>query len=1006
MRKHKLHKFTRLIPVFITLSIIGCGLSTTSIDESISGNQDPANNSIEGIASAGAPLNGIIFLKASDSAMSISTTVDDSGYYAFHDNEIDSMGGTPPFILKVDGSFGGKNKTLYSIARNRGRVNLNPISDLALSLSALNNNPEQVFENTSLIPSQASYETSLNNIKLTISPLLLELELNDIDPIYDVLKSDGTGFDAIFDLVKFESLKSNSGKVTSVVFKDYSGADLGNSDVGSLDSLVLDSVKLLRLKDFPDNFMEIRHLLKSFETSLNATSVTSIQLNSLFNSKYTTHSGRTKSQFIDYLIQNNPANSGVPNQSLVDVKNLVIVEQVDSSNNKFKIDFKYIYSGGSQISPSDPFYVQKLDGEWKFTSNNKLSDISNIYPLTRSYKDTDGVYKMFSGIHFEVWDHNNHFDNVLISGAGLPINGIELEKSPDNPKRLILTNSLRNMDLPMDQDSFYTMDDETISRLEVDQQITVSVRNSSNETIEKRLLNLSNKPLLLDNWDPSYFPTINGLQSHSILEANIGNNLDFTYSAPSITPQTVFFSNEFLTKIEVVGSSEESKPDRYYVLSSPNNNSLSASITSSLSSSPQKAALELNMVDGTGRFLSTKYIFGKVQLSSRLTGCQQSPIPVNTTSIATATINLTAGWDQMQVSLDVQNMSSASSLYIRYGEAGTTGPILFNLGSFANQKLVTFTFDDLIRSPANNINTFVDAMNAVISGKTYITIDTDDNPSGHIRGQVGSVYFKAELDARNTKNTSNSSATGVVHIQTNGMQDRVYFRISSVGISNVTAIVVGRGIVGQDLGDVIAVAQAQNEIKFPLNKVIGRSDFIEDNPAGVQNFAEMVSYLNSGGAFLNIKTPSYSSGEIRGQIGPFKMTSELLASNVVPEATGTESANGTFSLNFNASQTIIVINLTANSLISNPTSANIKIGKSGIIGNSLFNLSRGVNEPSLNVYSKLSIDDLSPDAPSMGINKFTDVVRLIESQSSYVDINTVIHAVGILRGQVVPLEIP
>ena len=333
-------------------------------------------------------------------------------------------------------------------------------------------------------------------------------------------------------------------------------------------------------------------------------------------------------------------------------------------------------------------------------------------------------------------------------------------------------------------------------------------------------------------------------------------------------------------------------------------------------------------------------------------------------------------------------------------------PILFDLGSFSNPKTVTFTPQDLFVSAANNINNFTDAMNAVTSGKTYINIHTVENPSGHIRGQIGAVYLKAELDGRNEINISNSNATGEVHFQTNGKQDRIYVRIISSGLSNVNAVIVARGIVGQDLGDVIAVAQAQNEIKFPLNKVIGRSDFIEDNPAGVQNFAEMVSYLNSGGAFLNIKTPSYSSGEIRGQIGPFKMTSELLASNVVPEATGTESANGTFSLNFNASQTIIVINLTANSLISNPTSANIKIGKSGIIGNSLFNLSRGVNEPSLNVYSKLSIDDLSPDAPSMGINKFTDVVRLIESQSSYVDINTVIHAVGILRGQVVPLEIP
>ena len=201
-----------------------------------------------------------------------------------------------------------------------------------------------------MIPSQASYETSVNNIKSTISPLLLELQLNDIDPVHDELKSDGTGFDAVFDLVKFESLKANSGEVTSVVVRDYSGLQLGTSEISSVDSLVLTTANLLNLKFLPDNFAEIRHLLQSLKSSLSTTLVTTTQLDSLFNSNYTTHSGRSKVQFLDHLVQNNPATLGGSSQSLVDIKNLVIVEVTDPINNIFKIDFKYIYSGGSQIS--------------------------------------------------------------------------------------------------------------------------------------------------------------------------------------------------------------------------------------------------------------------------------------------------------------------------------------------------------------------------------------------------------------------------------------------------------------------------------------------------------------------------------------------------------------------------------------------------------------------------------------------------------------------------------
>ena len=70
--------------------------------------------------------------------------------------------------------------------------------------------------------------------------------------------------------------------------------------------------------------------------------------------------------------------------------------------------------------------------------------------------------------------------------------------------------------------------------------------------------------------------------------------------------------------------------------------------------------------------------------------------------------------------------------------------------------------------------------------------------------------------------------------------------------------------------------------------------------------------------------------------------------------------------------------------------------------NILFNLSRGANIPSLNVFSVLDINDLNSNAASVGISKFTDVVRLIERQSAYVEIITFNHATGILRGQIVP----
>ena len=65
--------------------------------------------------------------------------------------------------------------------------------------------------------------------------------------------------------------------------------------------------------------------------------------------------------------------------------------------------------------------------------------------------------------------------------------------------------SSQNSDLPMDHKTFYAMDDDAIAKLKIDDEFIISVRNSSNVTIETRVLKLNNKPIYLDNWNSEYF---------------------------------------------------------------------------------------------------------------------------------------------------------------------------------------------------------------------------------------------------------------------------------------------------------------------------------------------------------------------------------------------------------------------------------------------------------------------------------------------------------------------
>ena len=106
------------------------------------------------------------------------------------------------------------------------------------------------------------------------------------------------------------------------------------------------------------------------------------------------------------------------------------------------------------------------------------------------------------------------------------------------------------------------------------------------------------------------------------------------------------------------------------------------------------------------------------------------------------------------------------------------------------------------------------------------------------------------------------------------MQDRIYIRIVASGLSNVNAIVIARGDAGQELGNILAVNQAQNNLNFPLNRTISESEFLQNIPAGVEDFSA-ISYISAGKTY-QYKNSNIPLGEIRGQIGPFRMNSHYL----------------------------------------------------------------------------------------------------------------------------------
>jgi|GEM_PF-4273383 len=116
-----------LFLIFATALLLGgCGSS-----DSDSGTASKTTEKITGIAATGAPLSGTVTVKDSSTPskeLSVQTNAADGSFSC----DVSAMSG--PFILKASGSSAsGENTVLYSFTETAGTVNINPLSNLAVT---------------------------------------------------------------------------------------------------------------------------------------------------------------------------------------------------------------------------------------------------------------------------------------------------------------------------------------------------------------------------------------------------------------------------------------------------------------------------------------------------------------------------------------------------------------------------------------------------------------------------------------------------------------------------------------------------------------------------------------------------------------------------------------------------------------------------------------------------------------------------------------------------------
>lgn len=147
---------------------------------------------------------------------------------------------------------------------------------------------------------------------------------------------------------------------------------------------------------------------------------------------------------------------------------------------------------------------------------------------------------------------------------------------------------------------------------------------------------------------------------------------------------------------------------------------------------------------------------------------------------------------------------------------------------------------------------------ALLMGQMYINVHTSANPGGELRGQILpnnlSVHW-ASLSGENEVPPVTTDASGRAAVTLDTAAIGIVLRATTTGVDDATAAHIHKGAAG-----------VNGPVVFPLSQ--------SDVDPGVWMLApteltqELYDALLAGELYVNVHTPAYPGGEIRGQIMP------------------------------------------------------------------------------------------------------------------------------------------
>jgi hypothetical protein len=364
-----------LLSMLLVLTLSGCGNSDS-----------PGSSTVSGVAAKGIPLSGPVMLKDKNGVQRGPVVTDVDGKFSF-----DVTGLTPPFILKAEYTTTFGTYALFSIATGAGITNINPFTDLTLSL-ALNSDPALAFANQSAVQESRLSKASINaaqlSVKTKLAPLLEKYGVTVFAPLDAPYSATlDNKLDAMLDLL---SISTSYG----IIFINNA---LGNEHLVACSVADFASTSL-DLSKAPDasvlaDIQDITTMLSSLRATLNlGADLTLNALEDFFvpEAIYRTSNGNYRADDMASVIAIFGPGGTNTNGKLKSIRNVQLLSDLTATyaargvDRVYQLKYDFLHNSGFLVHGHEvTLGKETATGKWKFIGSPPGSDGNNGVIITQ-----------------------------------------------------------------------------------------------------------------------------------------------------------------------------------------------------------------------------------------------------------------------------------------------------------------------------------------------------------------------------------------------------------------------------------------------------------------------------------------------------------------------------------------------------------------------------------------------------------------------------------------------